>query len=136
MMVEQVLKTYLEKIGIKSVKDRRKNAEKFLKWLDVDPRRWPFVNLTKAKLIEACVSKFGGKKSSFEASSNGDIIQWLATYQTDPSNITQSAQNSMPQGTSINSSLLMKIINSSFLPKLSAKGKEYSKMGYHLQKGY
>jgi hypothetical protein len=30
-MVEQVLKAYLEKIGIKSAKDQKKNAEKFLK---------------------------------------------------------------------------------------------------------
>jgi hypothetical protein len=39
----------------------------------------------------------------------------------------------MPQGTSVNGSLLMKIVNSSFLPKLTAKGKEYSKMGHNLE---
>ncbi len=41
--------------------------------------------------------------------------------------------NAMPRGTSVNSSLLMKIIKYSFLPKLSAKGKEYSKMGHILE---
>jgi hypothetical protein len=132
-MAAQALKTYLEKIGIKSVKDQKKNAEKLLKWLDVPPARRPFINLTKAKLIEACISKFGGKRSFFEASSNEDLIGRLANYQTDPSYIAQSARNTIPQGASVNINLLMKIINSSFLPKLSAKGKEYSKAGHNLE---
>jgi hypothetical protein len=61
-MTDEVLKSYSEKIGIKAVRDWKKNVEKFLKWLDVAPQRCPYVNFTKAKLVEECVGKFGGGK--------------------------------------------------------------------------
>ena len=61
-MTDEVLKSYLEKIGIKAVRDRKKNVENFLKWPDVAPQRCPYVNFTKAKLVEECVGKFGGGK--------------------------------------------------------------------------
>ncbi len=59
---EEVLRSYLEKIGIKPLKDRKKNEEKFKNWLDVVASRRPYVLWNKSRLIDDCVSKFGGKK--------------------------------------------------------------------------
>jgi hypothetical protein len=67
------------------------------------------------------------------SSSNEHLIQRLATYQSDPSNIAcKRIRNSNPQG-SVNIPLLTQIVKSSFLPKLSAKGKEYNKMEHKLE---
>jgi hypothetical protein len=131
---DDALKAYLEKIGIKPVKDRKKNLEKMTKWLDNEPQKRPYVNLSKTKLIEACMNKFGGKKSAYESNNNEELIQRLITYQSDPSYIAQRTHNTLPQGScSIMTTLLRQIVKSSFLPKLSAKGKEYSKMGHQLE---
>jgi len=79
---DDALKAYLEKIGIKPVKDRKKNLEKMTKWLDNEPQKRPYVNLSKTKLIEACMNKFGGKKSAYESNNNEELIQRLITYQS------------------------------------------------------
>jgi hypothetical protein len=42
-----MLKIYFGKIGIKPVKDQRENMEKFIKWLEVEPRRRPFASMTR-----------------------------------------------------------------------------------------
>jgi hypothetical protein len=93
--------------------------------------------LTKGKLIDKCIAKFGGKKSSYENSDMKSPIQRLSTYQTDPTYIAlqngrvhdaESMSNSF-----LHTSFLKQIVKSSFLPKLIAKGKEYCKMGHNLE---
>jgi hypothetical protein len=90
-MTDDVLKAYLEKIGSKPMKERKKNLEKMKKWLENEPQKRPYVNMSKAKLIEACMSKFGGKKSTYEYCGNKELIQRLITYQNDPSYLVQRA---------------------------------------------
>ncbi len=134
IMIDGVVNHYLEKIGIKPVKDKRKNAEKLKKWLDIEPRKRPFALMTKGKLIDECINKFGGKKSAYESSSNEDLICRLSTYQNDPRYIALQNNRAQTRGSSsICTSLLRQIVKSSFLPKLSAKGKEYCKMGQNLE---
>jgi hypothetical protein len=83
--------------------------------------------MSKAKLIEACISKFGGKKSTYKSYNNEEVIQRrLITYQSDPNYIAQRARNTLPQGSSSTMiTLLMQIAKSSLLPKLSTKEKKY-----------
>ncbi len=64
------MRSYLEKIGIKPVKDK-KNSGKFKNWLDVEASRWPYALWNKNRLIDACTSKFGGKKSSYNGYDKG-----------------------------------------------------------------
>jgi hypothetical protein len=131
------LKRYLDKIGLRAVKERKKNIEKLLKWLDESPLRRPYVLLTKGKLIDECITKFGGKKSSYKSSDMESLIQRLSTYQTDPTYITlQNRRVHDAESTSdsfLHTSFLKQIVKSSFLPKLTAKGKEYCKMGHNLE---
>jgi hypothetical protein len=131
------LKSYLEKIGMRPVKERKKNAEKMIKWLNEKPERRPYVLLTKGKLIDECIIKFGGKKSSYENSDTETLIHRLSTYQNDPSYIAiqnRAALDPAPDDNSYLQSLFLKqIVKSSFLPKLTAKGKEYCKMGQNLE---
>jgi hypothetical protein len=131
---DDALKSYLEKIGSKPVKERKKNIEKMKRWLEIEPPRWPYINLSKAKLIEACIGKFGGKKSVYEGSNNEELIHRLATYQSDPNYIALRAQNTLSDGSSLVSvALLKQVFKSSFLIKLSAKGKVYSKKDHDLE---
>jgi hypothetical protein len=43
------------------VKGWKKNIEKIVKWLYFEPQRHPYIDLTKTKLIEESVKKFGRK---------------------------------------------------------------------------
>ncbi len=102
--------------------------EKIKKWLEVEPRRRPFALMTKNKLIDACINKFGGKKSLNEGSSNEELIHCLCTYQSNPSANsapqTYRADNNPPEASSVLTDMVLpQIVKSSFLPKLSAKGK-------------
>ncbi len=129
-----VLKKYLEKIGLKPVKDYKKNIEKFKKWLDEAPSKRPYVLWNKSRLVDACVSKFGGKKSTYNGYDNNNLIHRLATYQSHPSNHRQnSSQSSTPAVSYVRTSLLKRILESSFMPKLTAQGREYCKMGHALE---
>ena len=61
------------------------------------------------------------------------LIQRLSTYQSDPSYIARTL-NPRPEGFSlVQSSLLRMIVKSSFLPRLTAKGKEFCKLGHELE---
>ena len=136
-ITEGVLRAYLEKIGLKAVKERKKNLDKFKKWLDTEPVKRPYINLTKSKLIEECIHKFGGKKSTYESCNNEHLICRLATYQNNPSFIAlqnQRAQYPQPEGAAlVGTTLLKQIVKSSFLPRLTAKGKEFCKLGHELE---
>jgi hypothetical protein len=132
-LTDNLLREYLERIGIKSVREKWKNIEKLIKWLDESPQWRPFVLLAKAKLIDACINKFGGKKSHCEGSDSETLMQRLSTYQNDPSYIVRMA-NPQPEGFSfLQTSLLRMIVKSSFLPRLTAKGKEFCKLGHELE---
>ncbi len=61
-LYKEMVKSYLEKIGIKPVKDKKKNAEKSKNWLDVEASNRPYILWNKTRLVDACVSKFAGKK--------------------------------------------------------------------------
>jgi hypothetical protein len=88
-------------------------------------------------LIEECISKFGGKKSTYESSTNERLICRLATYQNDPSYIAlQNHRACFPQPEGVflvRTSLLRQIVKSSFLPRLTAKGREFCKLGHDLE---
>jgi len=137
LLSNEELKRYLENIGLRPVKERKKNAEKIIKWLNEKPERRPFVLLTKGKLIDECINKFGGKKSCYENCDTETLINRLSTYQNDPSYIamqTRTALDPTPNDNSFSQSIFLKqIVKSSFLPKLTAKGKEYCKMGQNLE---
>jgi hypothetical protein len=70
MMTEGLLRAYLEKIGVKAVREQKKNLDTFKKWLDTESVKRPYFNLTKSKLIEEFIRKFGGKKSTYESYNN------------------------------------------------------------------
>jgi len=70
MMTEGLLRAYLEKIGVKAVREQKKNLDTFKKWLDTESVKRPYLNLTKSKLIEEFIRKFGGKKSTYESYNN------------------------------------------------------------------
>jgi hypothetical protein len=121
---DEVLRRYLEKIGIKPVKDRK----------NVEASRRPYVLWNKSRLIDACISKFGGKKSNYNSYDNNNLIHRLATYQSHPSNHRQTPNSrSPPAASNVRASLLQRIFASCFLPKLTAKGREYCKMGHTLE---
>lgn len=102
----------------------------------MNPQRRPFVLLTKAKLIDACINKFGGRKSNYEGNDMETLIQRLSTYRTDPSYMAR-VSNPRPEGFSLlQFSLLKQIVKSSFLPRLTAKGKEFCKLGHAMEISY
>jgi hypothetical protein len=37
-MMEEVLKAHLEKIGVKAVREQKRNLDKFKKWLEIEPQ--------------------------------------------------------------------------------------------------
>jgi hypothetical protein len=90
--------------------------------------------MTKNKLIDACINKFGGKIE--------DLIHRLATYQGCSASAAPSSSNthnSPPEGemSILSDALLLQIIKSTFLPKISAKREEYLRwvtiLHYHMQ---
>jgi hypothetical protein len=83
-LTDAVLKVYLEKNGITPIRDKKKNVEKLKKWLDEPYQRRPYVLLSKARLIDACISKFGGRKGAYTSMGNEELIHRLATYGNDP----------------------------------------------------
>jgi hypothetical protein len=125
-LTDDMLRSYLEKIGIKPVRDKKRNEEKFKNWLDVEAPRRPYILWNKSRLIDACIRKFGGKKSNYNSYDNNYLIHRLSTYQEHPSN-RQNSQNSQesPAASNLRTSLLKRIFESSFMPKLTAKGREY-----------
>jgi hypothetical protein len=130
-----MLRIFLERYGVKPVRERKRNIEKSIKLLDEDPARRPFVFYSKTKLIDVCIGRFGGKKSNYESLSIESLIDRLSTYQIYP-NLHSSNQNSnrtLEEITTIKRMLLRQVVKSSFLPKLSAKGKEYCKTGQNLE---
>jgi len=56
--------------GVKAVREQKKNLDTFKKWLDTESVKRPYFNLTKSKLIEEFIRKFGGKKSTYESYNN------------------------------------------------------------------
>jgi hypothetical protein len=90
--------------------------------------------LTKAKLIEACIRRFGGEKSYYEVCDNEALIQRLSTHQYEPGYASHRVLNHLLEGTSeVRLRLLRHIVKSLFMPKLTAKGREYCKMGQNLE---
>jgi hypothetical protein len=94
--------------------------------------------MTKSKLVDACIDKFGGKIFLFKESSNEELIHCLAMYQSSPASAapqSNKAHSNLPGDNSAlaSNSLLPQIIKSFFLSQLSAKGKEYCKMGHDLE---
>ncbi len=88
-------------------------------------------------MIDECIIKFRGKKSSYENSDTETLIHRLSTYQNDPIYIAiqnRAALDPAPDDNSYLQSLFLKqIVKSSFLLKLTAKGKVYCKMGQNLE---
>jgi len=70
---------------VTAVRERKKNLDKFEKWLDTEPVKRPYITLTKSELIEECIRKFGGKRSTYESCNNEHLMCWLGTNQNDPS---------------------------------------------------
>jgi hypothetical protein len=100
--------------------------EKLIKWLDETPQRWPFVLLTKAKLIDACIIKFGGWKTTYEGITNEALVERLSTYQLDPIFLARSS-HPQPEGFFlVQSTLLKQIVKSSFLPRLRLREKSFA----------
>ncbi len=56
---ENALWNYLEKSGMKPVRERKKKVEKFIKWLGKNPSH-QLVQINKEKLIDACIGKSEG----------------------------------------------------------------------------
>jgi hypothetical protein len=92
-----------------------------------------FVLLTKAKLIDACIIKFGGWKTTYEGITNEALVERLLTYQLDSIFLARSS-HPQPEGFFlVQSALLKQIVKLSFLPRLTAKGKEFCKLGHKLE---
>lgn len=136
------LKAYLEKGGMKPFATRQANLSLLKKWVDESPQRRPYFLLNKAQLIAACVAKFGGSQSSYQKEGKEELIQRLALRHFQApngrTNPTQSAgirsnASGIATGDSLHTSLLKKIVEASFMPRLTAKGKEFCKSGHQLE---
>ena len=136
-----VLKAYMEKAGLKLFASRQKNLSTLKKWLEEPPERRPYFHLTKPQLIAICVSRLGNSASSYNKEGKEELVQLLATRHffvpTSAAGRSSTQRRRSSNNTSsvglLRTSLLKKIIEASFLPKLTAKGKEYCKLGLQLE---
>jgi len=82
-------------------------------------------------LIEECIS---GKRSTYKGCNNEHLICRLVTTQNDPGFIvcqSRRARYPQPEGASlVGAPILKQIVKSSFLPKLTAKDRDFSKLGH------
>ena len=137
------LKAYLEKGGMKPFATRQANLSLLKKWADESPQRRPYFLLSKAQLIAACVAKFGGSQSSCQREGKEELIQRLALrhfqaqnhLRTNPIQSAGIRSDASGHATrdSLRTSLLKKIVEASFMPRLTAKGKEFCKSGHQLE---
>jgi hypothetical protein len=74
------LKAYLDIIGGKPKKDRKRNESILKKWLDDTPWRRSYVFLTVKQLTDACIKKFGGAKSTWQSEGKEKLIEKLAKH--------------------------------------------------------
>jgi hypothetical protein len=131
---EEVVKSYLEKIEIKPVKDKKKNVEKFKNWLDVDASKRPYILWNKTRLVDPCVGKFAGKKYIYNSYESNNLTHMLATYQGHPSAHHQTSHNqTSPAASDVHTLFLSRIFQSTSMPRLKAKGREYCKIGNALK---
>ena len=91
-----------------------------------------------------CANKFGGAKKNFASEGKDELISRLAAANGTPGSAAAPLYSRPGKRSNLNPSaggsegnlfflLLKQVIESSFLPKLSAKGKEYCKMGQDLE---
>ena len=137
---DSVLKAYLEKGGMKPFSTRQANLNLLKKWVDETPQRRPYFLLNKSQLIAAYVAKFGGSSSSLQKESKEELIQRLALRHFQApngrTNSSQSANTHSAAEESLRNSLLTKIVEASFMPRLNAKGKEFCKSGHQLERPF
>jgi hypothetical protein len=138
---DSVTKEYLQKADIRLL-STKKNLALLKKWIEEPHQRRPYFLLTKEKLIAICIAKFGGSTSFYTKERNEELIQRLATRHfhssvAGGSFVSQAERrrrsNSSPTEDALHTSLLTKIIDASFMPRLTAKGKEYCKSGLKLE---
>jgi hypothetical protein len=141
---DSVVKAYLEKAGLKPFSMRQANLNLLKRWVDESPERHPYFLPTKAQLIAICVTKFGGSLSSYQKEGKEEHIQVLAAHHfhapaggATPSHSAHSSSSIQHlRKDSVRTSLLKKIVEASFMPKLTAKGKEYCKSGHQLERPF
>jgi len=120
------LKTLLEGAGMKPFATRQKNIYLMKQWIGESPQRRPYFHQTKPNLIALCVARFGGASRHF----HGQIDSRGPSSTRQP---LQGRGNSDATGESVRTLLLKKIVEASFMPRLTSKGKEYCKTGHQLE---
>jgi hypothetical protein len=140
-MTDVILKTLLERAGLKPFVTRQKNVELMKQWIGESLQRRPYFHQTKPQLIAICVNRFGESTRSYTKQGKEELIQLLASRHSHEPRVRENASTQPPQGrgssnvagNSMRIQLLTKIVESSTLPRLSAKGKEYCKTGHQLE---
>ena len=64
-MTDVILKTLLERAGLKPFVTRQKNVELMKQWIGESPQRRPYFHQTKPQLIAICVNRFGESTRSY-----------------------------------------------------------------------
>jgi len=118
----QTLKLYVEQMGGKPVKTRKKNEERAAQWINTVPLERPLVFKTLTQLRKQCSDQFNRPIKEFAEIKERlmliDMIMGRAEV------ITAAMANA---GISLDDQLLKEVLKSTFMGKLTGKRKEYAK---------
>jgi hypothetical protein len=117
----------VKEMGARPVKKRETNIEKAMQWLDAKPEAREHIFKSITALRSECSKKVHRPVKSFQNEDKNDLIKIL--IRDHPCEDSASGDSSTPssQPQSLESKLLLQVLKSTFMTKLTGKGKEYAK---------
>jgi hypothetical protein len=117
----------VKEMGARPVKKRETNIEKAMQWLDAKPEAREHIFKSITALRSECSKKVHRPVKSFQNEDKNDLIEIL--IRDHPCEDSASGDSSTPssQPQSLESKLLLQVLKSTFMTKLTGKGKEYAK---------
>jgi hypothetical protein len=117
----------VKEMGARPVKKRETNTEKAMQWLDAKPEAREHIFKSLTALRSECAKKVRRSVKSFQNEDKNDLIEILIRDcpQEDAPSGDSSTPSSQPE--SLEGKLLLQVLKSTFMTKLTGKGKEYAK---------
>lgn len=114
---------YLEEMGGKAFKNRKRNVTRALQWLESEPLVRPFAFKTMVQLRKQCSERFNRALKEFTSIKEASVLIDMLLGRTSDETANLMSDNVE----SLETQLLKQVIMSTFMGKLTGKRKEYAK---------
>jgi len=129
---DQAIKSFLELLGKTPLSSRVKNCNLIEQWIEAPVEKRRYIFMTKVQLVDCCLEKLQGSKTSYQKKKNDELIDLLVQSRETTHDVThatlQATDHLSPQNV-LSERLLKDILTSSFLKPLTGGDRKNCRIG-------